>query len=81
MYPNDDLWVKKDTSVEFEVTMGSFQDAEVCQIVGLFMLDMLSKLFEKNYIGLYRENALSIFRNYNSHQSDKVGKDLPKLFK
>ena len=44
------------------------------------MLDMLSKLFGKNFIGLYREDGLSIFRNYNSHQSDKVQKELTKLF-
>ena len=81
LYHNDDPWVKKDTSVEFDVTMGSYDGAEVCEIVGLFMLDMLSKLFEKNSIGLYRNDGLSIFRNYNGHQSDKVQKDLTKLFK
>ena len=81
LYHNDDPWVKKDTSVEFDFTMGSYDSAEVCEIVGLFMLDMLSKLFEKNSIGLYRDDGLSIFRNYNGHQSDKVRKDLTKLFK
>ena len=58
---------KKDTRVEFDVTMGSYDGAEVCKIVGLFMLDMLSKLFEKNYIGLYRDDGLSISGNYNGH--------------
>ena len=48
MYHNDDPWVKKDTSVEFDVTMGSYDGAEVCEIVGLFILDMLSNLFKKN---------------------------------
>ena len=81
LYHNNDPWVKKDTSVEFDVTMGSYDGAEVCVIVGLFMLDMLSKSFEKNSIGLYRDDGLSIFRNYNGHQSDKVRKDLTKLFK
>ena len=42
---------------------------------------MLSKLFEKSSIALYREDGLSIFRNYKGHQSDKVRKDLTKLFK
>ena len=62
MYHNDDPWVKKDTSVEFDVTMGSYDGAEVCEIVGLFILDMLSKLFEKNSIGLYRDNGLSFLQ-------------------
>ena len=81
MYHNDDPWVKKDTSVEFDVTMGSYDGAEVGDIVGVFMLDMLSKLFEKNSIGLHRDDGLSIFRNYNGHQSNKVRKDLTKLSK
>ena len=72
---------KKNTSIDFDVTVGSYDGAEVCEIVGLFMLDMLSKLFEKNSIGLYRDDGLSIFRNYNGHQNDKVRKDLMKLFK
>ena len=71
---------QKDTSVEFDVTMVNYDGSEVYEIVGLFMLDMLSKLFEKNSIGLYRDDGLSIFRNYNGHQSDKVRKELTKLF-
>ena len=62
------------------VTMGSYDGAEVCKIVGLFMLDILSKLFEKISISLCRDDGLSIFRNYNSHQSKTVQKDLTKLF-
>ena len=63
--------------------MGSYDGAEVCKIVGLFMLDVLSKSFKNIYIyiGLYRDDGLSIFRNYNSHQNDKFRKDLMKLFK
>ena len=71
---------QKDTTVEFDVTMVNYDGSEVYEIVGLFMLDMLSKLFEKNSIGLYRDDGLSIFRNYNGHQSDKVRKGLTKLF-
>ena len=47
MYHNDDPWVKKDSNVESEVSMGSYDGAEVCELVGLFMIDMLSKSFEK----------------------------------
>ena len=37
--------VKKHTSVEFDVSMDSYDGAEVCEIIGLFILDMLRKLF------------------------------------
>ena len=42
---------------------------------------MLTKLFQKDSIGLYRDDGLPIFRNYNGHQNNKVRKDLIKLFK
>ena len=60
LYHNDDPWVKKDTSVEFDVTMGSYDGAEVCEIVGLFMLDTLSKFFEK-IISIYTEKMVCQF--------------------
>ena len=61
--------------------MGSCDDAEVCEIAGLIMLDIFSKLFEKNSIDLYRDHGLLIFTNYDCHKNDKVRKSLIKLFK
>ena len=51
------------------------------QVIKLSKLSKVSKLFEKSSISLYRDDGLSIFRNYNGHQSHKVIKDLTKLFK
>ena len=79
MNHNDDPWVKKYTSVEIDVTMGSYDGAEMCEIIGLFILDILNKLFEKNSIGLYRDDGQLISRNYNGHQNYNVSKDLMKL--
>ena len=81
MYHDDDLCVKKDTSVEYDVAMDSYDGVEVWKIVWLFVLDMLSKLFVSNSIGLYRGNSLSVFRDYNGHQGGKVRKDLMTLFR
>ena len=74
MYHNYDPWVKKDTSVEFDVTMGSYDGAEVYEIVGVFMLDMLSKLFEKNCIGLHRDDGLSILETIMAIRAIKFEK-------
>ena len=60
---------------------GSYDGPEACEIVPLFMLDILSKVFEKNSFGLYTDDSLKNFRNYNSHENDKVRKDFMKLFK
>ena len=61
MYHNDDPWVKKDTNVEFEVSMGSYDGAVVCELVGLFMIDMLSKSFEKKIISVFTETMVCQF--------------------
>ena len=45
---------KKNTTVEFDVTVGSYDCVKVCEILGLFILNTLSKLFEK-ILSVYTE--------------------------
>ena len=59
--------------------MGSYDRAEVCDLAGLFMLNELSKEFDKDNIGLYRADGL--FKSYNDHQNDKGRKEMIDLFK
>ena len=40
----DGAWVKKGDGTLFNVTMGSFDGAEICELVGLYLLDKLSSL-------------------------------------
>ena len=47
----------------FNVTMGVCDGAEVCELVGTFPLDKISVEYEKNSIGLYHDNRLSMFKN------------------
>ena len=51
--------------------MGSFDGAEVCELVGLFLLHQLSEIFGKNNVGLYRDNGLAILRNTPGPEADK----------
>ena len=53
----------------------------MCELAGLFMLNELSKKFDKDNIGLYRDDGLSVFKNNNGHQNDKVWKEMIDLFK
>ena len=61
--------------------MGSFDGAEVCELVGLFLLDILGQRYKKENIGLYRDDGLAIFKNQNGRQNDVIRKDLVKFFK
>ena len=41
--------------------MGSFDGAKVCELVGLYLLNILKSEFDGNNIGLYRDDGLSCF--------------------
>ena len=62
LFDRDDVWVKKENS-NFDVTMGSYNGTELCDLTGLYMLDVLSNEFGKERIGLYRDDGLSCFQN------------------
>ena len=47
----------------FHVTMGDYDGAEVCELVGTFSLDKISVKYDKNSISLYHDNRLSVFKN------------------
>ena len=42
LFSNSDIWIKKDGNKDFDVTMGSFDGAEICELVGLYILYILS---------------------------------------
>ena len=71
----------KHTESCFDVTMGSFDGAEVCELVGIFILYFLAKLINKNDCGLYMDDGLLILRNVNGQQTDQIRKNIIKYLK
>ena len=41
LYSNDEPWVKKGES-NFDVTMGAYDGAKLCELIGIFMLALLN---------------------------------------
>ena len=62
--------------------MGSYDGAEICELVGLFILNHLGKKFGKKNIGLYKDDVLAIIKNRSAlaHLADKTRKELHKVF-
>ena len=58
LFSKDEIWVKKDNS-SFDVTIGSFDGAEICEIPRLYFLDKLSNLLGKENVGLCRDDGLT----------------------
>ena len=61
--------------------MGTFDEAEICKLVGLYVQSKLEKIFPKSNFGLYRDDGLALLRNLNRQQSDKVRKKIIGVFK
>ena len=55
--------------------------AEVCELVGTYMLNLLSKKYNKNDFGLYRDDGLVVLKNKSGPQSEQVKKNIQKIFK
>ena len=60
--------------------MGSYDGAEVCELVGLFILHQLFQLVGVKNIGIYRDNGLAILENASGPTSERIKKKIIKLF-
>ena len=67
------IWSKRNTENTFDVTMGSHDGAEVCELVGIFILNSLQERFGNN-IGLYRDDGLAAINSRSGRLCDKERK-------
>ena len=81
LFDNDIAWVKNNNNNMFDITMGSYDGAEICELVGLFLLNTLSKKYGLNNIGLYRDDGLALFKQTSGPQAERTRKEITKTFK
>ena len=63
------------------MTMGSFDGAEACELVGLYLLSKISLLIDLDNFGLYRDNGLALIDNANGPKLDRLRKNITATFK
>ena len=80
LFSDETPWVKKSNN-NFDVTMGAYDGAEVCELVGLFLLSIITTKYSIEDVGLYRDDGLAAFKIINGHESDRIRKVLTKIFK
>ena len=61
--------------------MGSFDGAEICELVGIHILSLLSNKLDKQSTGLYRGDGLVPLRNTSKQKTDRIRKDIIETFK
>ena len=80
LYKQGEPWIKKQSN-NFDVTMGSYDGAEVCELIGIFILSLIGNKYNLNNIGLYRDGGLAVFKNTSVLQSEKIKNSFQKIFK
>ena len=80
LFHEDTPWIKKGNGSLFDVTMGSYDGAEVCDLIGLYLISILKDLINQADIGLYRDDGLLTLKNLSGPQRDKLRKNIIKIF-
>ncbi len=77
LYDKNTPWSKRGNT-NFDVTMGSFDGAETCELIGLYLLSQLQDL-DIN-VGLYRDDGLAICNNKTPRQIELIKKQICNIF-
>ena len=79
LFSSNTTWVKKDACHGlFDITMGSYDGAESCELVVVFMLNLL-KINCGDTIGLYRDDGLAISQG-PPRTTERTKKQICKFF-
>ena len=74
-------WVKKTGTENFDVLMVCYDGAEICELVGCYILNQLSTVIRKELVGLYRDDGLGIMKNMAAQEIERKRKQMIKIFK
>ena len=76
------IWVRKGEESKFAVTIGSYSGAEVCELVGVFLLSQVAKdtSLPMEYIGLYRDDGLLVTDAARPRTVELLKKKLCEIF-
>ena len=76
----NNTWVKKENK-DFDVSMGANDSAEICELVGIYMIFQMSKIFPQINLGLYRDDGLGTTEKMSGPEKTKLEKQLRETFK
>ena len=55
--------------------MGAFDGAEICELVGTYLLSLIGEKYNKDDVGLYRDDGLAIFKDTSGPQNERIKKN------
>ena len=81
LFDKTSAWVKRGNYFFFDVMMGSYDGAQIYELVGTYLLNRLSTVIDKNSVSLYRKDWLAAINNANGQRLDRIKKDIIALLK
>ena len=79
LYHQNSRWTKKNTNDTFDATMGSYDGAETCELIGTYMLSLIASKF-KDEVGLYRDDGLTVSKA-TPKEIERPKKEVSNVFK
>ena len=81
LFAQGQAWSKKDRGDMFDVTMGAYDGAEACEVVGAYILHKLAVHLDWTSVGLYRDDGLAVLKDASGPVADRVRKQIIEVFK
>ena len=72
LFGSNNISIKKDDDPSFDLTMESYNGAEICELVGLYILHVLGEKYWKDKMGLYCDDSFVSFGNINGSQTERI---------
>ena len=76
---NDSTWIKTGWD-NFDVPMGGYDSAQKADLVGLYILNTLSRIVDPIQIGLYRNDSILYIPNSNGPKCSSIQKKIIRAF-
>ena len=80
LFYNKEPWKKKEHESSFDVTIGSYDNAELCELIGIYIHSSLESSLEKDQMGLYRDDGFIVLLNINNQKTDKIRRKIITVF-
>ena len=61
--------------------MGAYDGAEIWELVGTYMLFLISEMYNKKDFRLYRDDGLRVVKNRSGPETEKIKKNIQKIFR
>lgn len=79
LYHQNSPWTKRNSDRMFDVTMGSYNGAETCELIRAYMLSLLAPKL-KHEVGLYRDDGVAVCRA-TPRKIEKINQEVSHAFK